>query len=160
MLDIKTEVCFPMKEYEVERPDRVGESHGGVFIVTKRDLLLDREYELETEYEIVWCNLNMTGSKTLHIGAYYKPHEKDKKSLEELEMSLSHIGNNNESILLAGDFNFASWNWKDRILKSNCSYLALHYRFRDLLDDRGLAQLIEEPTRDKNTLDLIITSTP
>ncbi len=107
----------------------------GTFIATKRDLLLDREYYLETECDILWCKINMTGSKTLHIGAYYRPHEKDEKSLEELEMSLSRIGNHNESILPAGYFNFPSWNWKDRILKNNCSYPALHYRFGDLLDD-------------------------
>ncbi len=101
----------------------------------------------------------MTGSKTLHIGSYYRSHEKDEKSLEELEMSLSHIGNNNEIILLAGDFNFPSCTWKDRILKNKCNYPALHYRFGGLLDDQVLAQLVEEPIRDKNTLDLIITST-
>ncbi len=70
----------------------------------------DREYKLETECEILWYKINMTGRKTLHIGAYYRPHANDEKILNVLEMSLPHIGNHNESILLGGDVNFPSWN--------------------------------------------------
>lgn len=36
----------------------------------------------------------------------------------------------------------------------------LHYRFSDILDNNGLVQLVEEPTRDANILDLIVTNNP
>ena len=88
------------------RRDRDNEydHNGGVFIAAKKDLILDREEELKTDCEIVWGKLKISGSKQLHIEAYYRPHEKDEASLDQLESSLSGIGKSNETILLAGDF--------------------------------------------------------
>ena len=36
----------------------------------------------------------------------------------------------------------------------------MHYQFGDILDDKSLVQLLEEPTRQQNTLDLVITNQP
>jgi hypothetical protein len=36
----------------------------------------------------------------------------------------------------------------------------LHYQFTEILDDNGLAQIVGEPTRDTNILDLIATNQP
>ncbi len=65
-----------------------------------------------------------------------------------------------DHVIIAGDFNFPGWNWKDRILKPGCRYVHLHHKFGEILDDRSLVQLVEEPTRGKNTLDLVCTSAP
>jgi hypothetical protein len=158
--DIADNDCLPTSEYSVERRDREGDPHGGVFIATKRDLIMEREYELEADCELLWCEINLVGTKTIHIGAYYRPHEKDEESLAELEKSLQRLGSNTDNVLLAGDFNFPSWDWKSKTLKPNCNYPTLHYRFGNILDDHSLTQVVEEPTRDKNTLDLIATSIP
>ena len=45
-------------------------------------------------------------------------------------------------------------------LKSPATYSRLHNRLKDILHDHGLEQLVMEPTRQHNTLDLIITNTP
>jgi hypothetical protein len=133
--------------------------HGGVFIAAKKDLIMDRELDLETDCEILWCKFDIRGSKTLHVGAYYRPNEGDEASIDQLEASLLRIGNRDENILLAGDFNFPGWNWKESKLKP-CNQPNLHHRFGEILDDRGLVQIVDKPTRDRNTLDLIITNTP
>ena len=65
----------------------------------------------------------------------------------------------NHQTLLAGDFNFPGWNWKDHVVTS-CNYPTLHYQFGDILDDKSLTQLIEQPTRNQITLYLVITNNP
>lgn len=37
---------------------------------------------------------------------------------------------------------------------------ALHRRFSEILENNGLVQIVEEPTRKHNTLDLVITNRP
>lgn len=56
--------------------------------------------------------------------------------------------------------NFPSWDWKLVVLKPNPTLPRLHHAFIDMLNDCGLEQLVEEPTRQENTLDLIITNSP
>ncbi len=52
------------------------------------------------------------GCKTLHIGAYYRPHVGDEQSLLELEKSIEPLGMRpDQSVILAGDFNFPVWDW-------------------------------------------------
>ena len=65
--------------------------------------------ELETNCELLWCKISLAGRKTLYVGAYYRPHESDVDSLNQLEASLSKMIN--EDILLAGDFNLPGWDW-------------------------------------------------
>ena len=149
---------FPTDIYNVERRDRPTDPHGGVFIATKKDLLVSREETLETKCEIMWCKIEITGSKNLYVGAYYRPHEKDEESLHEMEISIQRL-NKHHNIILGGDFNFPGWDWKNNILE-DCNQPTLHYHFQEFLDDQGLTQLVEEPTRLDNTLDLLITSNP
>ena len=149
--------CFPTETYQVERRDRLNDPHGGVFIAAKRALVLVRESNLETECELLWCKIQITGCKILHIGAYYRPHVGDENSLQELEKSLSLL-NPAHDILLGGDFNFPGWDWKNKTLRT-CPFPTLHHQFGDLLDDKGLTQIVE-PTRGHNILDLVITNNP
>ena len=56
--------------------------------------------------------------------------------------------------------NFPDWDWTTNALKPQPSYPRLHKDFLDLLQDNSLEQLVTEPTRGDNTLDLVITNTP
>ena len=148
--------------YNIERRDRETDPHGGVLIAFKKHLTASREFNLETNCELLWCKLKITGSKTLHVGAYYRPHEGDEQSLLELEGSLSLLreqDHQHHHIFLGGDFNFPGWDWSNHTVK-HCNHPNLHYQFGDLLDDRGLTQLVEKPTRLDNTLDLAISNNP
>ena len=51
------------------------------------------------------------------------------------------------------------WDWKNHLVKK-CNYSSLHYQVGDILDDKSLVQLVEEPTRQQNTLDLAFTNQP
>lgn len=54
--------------------------------------------------------------------------------------------------------NFPGFDWQNNCLKPNCSYPELTTRFVDLLHDMSLAQMVTQPARGPNTLDLFITN--
>ena len=61
---------------------------------------------------------------------------------------------------MATDFNLPDWDWKTKSLKPNTQHTNIHHKFTDILYDHGLQQMVEEPTKESNTLDLIITNYP
>lgn len=79
----------------------------------------------------------------------------DEESLTNLETSLIRACTiRNATLLIAGDFNFSGWDWKSKTLKSRTTHTSLHQKFSEILDNNGLTQLVEEPTRKTSTLDL------
>ena len=72
-----------------------------------------------------------------------------------------HKGNKPPSVHILGDFNFCDIVWPDRLSKSGSPLsLSEGEKFIEILNDHHLEQLVHFPTREKNTLDLIITSLP
>ena len=60
-----------------------------------------------------------------------------------------------------GDFNFRDIVWPDRLSKSGSSLSQTEGQILiDIMNDHGLEQLVNFPTRERNTLDLILTSLP
>ena len=72
-----------------------------------------------------------------------------------------HKGNKLPSVHVLGDFNFKDIACPDRLNKS-VSILSQSegQMLIDIMNDHGLEQLVHFPTREKNTLDLILTSLP
>jgi hypothetical protein len=68
--------------------------------------------------------------------------------------------NTNSNIIIAGDFNLPGWIWKTKNFKPNTPCPKNHHKFIDMLNDNGLAQMVEEPTRGENTLELVISNNP
>ena len=56
--------------------------------------------------------LNLVGTKSVLIGAYYKPHEFDKQSLDELSKPLDTVKQSSSNIWLMGDFNLPKVDWQ------------------------------------------------
>ena len=108
--------------------------------------------------------------QTINLVVYRSPDTKRdefKVILESLKNILNKIDNQNNTIILSGDFNFRFVEW-NRNQSRACSY---RYKqgtskeekdqFLDLMevcDDQCLVQIIEEPTRGENTLDLIFSN--
>ena len=147
------------EEYSVHRRDRSVSPGGGVLVAIRRDLNGVRRVDLETDCELLWVKIDIIGSKSLYVGGFYRPHVNDKVSAESLKNSLSRIiDKTNSHIWVAGDFNYPGIDWRSGGLKPNCSYPMLHRDFIDMLEDYSMTQIIQDPTRDSNTLDLFITS--
>ena len=126
---------------------------------------MTREYNLEVpNCELIWCNINIAGTKTLHIGAFYRPDISDDHSLDSLDSSLGKIPKSH-AILLGGDFNLPEIDWEAGQIKSN-RYYDHHNQIFEIMGDHGLSQHITGCTRKdpvhgtENTLDLLFTNRP
>ena len=153
---IKNNTILP-DNYEVFRTDR---NHfcGGVLIAVK-GLECFEVSELQEDCELIWVCIKLRGRKTLYICPYYRPDKSHETSLELFRVSLSKAATiSNAQILIVGGLNLPSGDWKQMTLKHNPSYAQLHEDFINRLSDCGLVQLVEEPTREANTLDLIISN--
>ena len=152
--------------YTLYRKDR-NKNGGGVLIAVRTNLKSFIVPELTTDCEIIWAGVKLLGRKTLYLCSYYRPKTSDEPSFNKLRDSLARAMQiPNVSILMGGDFNFPGWDWNTLTLKPGTKCTDLHNKFRDLLHDHNLHQLVLETTRtDKkkgtsNTLDLLITNNP
>ena len=158
-LDPSVTTPSELTAYNVERLDR-NRHGGGVFVAVKDDIIMSREYDLEvSNCELLWCEINLAGSQTLHVGSYYRPNVANNTSLDLLDQSLDRIASSH-SVILGGDFNLPDWDWTVPSLKPGCSYVTNHERLADIMEDHGLSQHVTRPTRGDNTLDLLLTNKP
>ena len=80
--EIANVTVFPMQDYDCFRKDRGQDREGGgVFILAKKDLVAEAATELDTNCELIWCKIQILGSKIIHVGSYYRPHIEDEESL-------------------------------------------------------------------------------
>ena len=89
--------------------------------------------------------------------------------LEELKSILERMEIPNPTVVLSGDFNFPSvewtrepsngcrWKLKDGVGVRNAE-VRQFMKMNEIADRYSLVQIIEEHTRDKNTLDLVYTN--
>ena len=157
--NIKNSEILP-EDYEVFRKD-MNRNGGGVLIAVRKELDCYEVPEFQEDCELVWARIKLRGQRTLYICAFYRPDMSDKTSFPLLTASLRKVATiNNAHIVIAGDLNFLSWDWKSIKLKPNGYYPQLHKDLIDTLNDFSLVQVVEEPTRERNTLDLVITNYP
>ena len=72
-----------------------------------------------------------------------------------------HKGKKLPSVHVLGDFNFKDIDWPDRLSKSGSTLSQSEGQILiDILNDHGFEQMVHFPTREKNTLDLILTTLP
>ena len=125
--------------------------------------------ELENNSESVW--VKVFAYKTSHfVASWYRSVGGELTELESELMSFKsqvekikdlHTGNKPPSVHILGDFNFSDIVWPDRLSKSGSPLsLSEGEKFIEILNDYYLEQLVHFPTREKNTLDLIISSLP
>lgn len=87
------------------------------------------------------------------MGVFYRAPNSNPKVLEDLQNSLSNI-KTNDTILLA-DFYLSEINWTNNRLLKSSEHHALPI---DMVQDNFLHQLVNVPTRNKNLLDLALTT--
>ena len=146
------------------RADRQSTTHGGgVFILVRNDIVSSEQPQFQTDCELIWVKLEVIGTHPLFIGAYYRPKEDDQASLLELHKSVENVRKKAKgNIWLLGDFNFPKFTWPENQPNMNpdCSHKQTYNLFRDFLDDFSFTQMVKEPTRYNNILDLFLTTNP
>ena len=145
--------------FNVQRRDR-SRHGGGVLLAVHQGLCCIRRTDFETDCEILWCELIATKpfSRVL-VGVFYRPPSSDIDFLKELERSLSLIerSGNNLSILLLGDFNLPQIVWST---PSPTCPDSLSSTFCTIIADYFFHQLVLQPTREQNILDLVFITAP
>jgi hypothetical protein len=159
--DIKDPESCP-DGFRLHRKDRSASGGGGgggrVLIAVKSEYNSETVHDLDSNCEVVWAKFSLKGNGTVYIGSYYRRHMSHGESLEQLETSLHRASSiRNASVIIGGDFNLPGWDWRSMTLKPNATYPNLNQQFLDIINNNGLAQIVEDPTRLDNTLDLILT---
>ena len=151
-------------EYDIHRRDRPGKkTGGGVLIAVKKQYISSRQEDLEADSEkenaeMIWVKIPVEKCRTLYVSGFYRPKANDKESQKHLKTSLERLKNTRAHIWIEGDMNYPDIDWQDRTLKTGNKYTNLHNNFLDMIDEHHLSQVIKDPTRGENTLDLFLTN--
>ncbi len=140
--------------YRVFRNDR-NRQGGGVMLSINSSIPAVRTQDLESDCELLWVELTLPAAKIL-VGAFYRPPGPSPDSLCQMEDSLVRIPESC-SIILCGDFNVPEVNWES--MSCTASTRATN-QLCDTVEDHSLQQLVLEPTRCGNVLDLLLTNRP
>ena len=162
---IATSELFPETcPYNIFRKDR-NLHGGGVMLLIHKDIPHMPSLELENDSESVW--VKVFANKTSHcVASWYRPPGGSSEDFhlfgDQLDQNRNkHKGNKLPSVHVLGDFNFKDIAWPDRLNKSGSMLSQSEGQMLiDIMNDHGLEQLVHFPTREKNTLDLILTSLP
>ena len=162
---IATSELFPEAcPYNIFRKDR-NHYGGGVMLLIHKDIPQMPLSELENDSESVW--VKVFANKTSHyVASWYRPPGGSSEDFhlfgDQLDQIRNkHKGNKLPSVHVLGDFNFKDIAWPDRLNKSGSMLSQSEGQMLiDIMNDHGLEQLVHFPTREKNTLDLILTSLP
>ena len=98
------------------------------------------------------------------MAIWYRPPNGTSEDFQLFRDQFDHIrnqhkGNKLPSVHVLGDINFKDIDWLDRRNKSGTALSLTEGKILiDIMNDHGLEQLVHFPTREKNTLDLILTS--
>ena len=164
---ISTSELFPETcPYNVYRKDRYSKG-GGLMLLIHKDISHMPITEMENDSESVW--VKVFANKTSHfVAIWYQPHGRNLVELtSEIELLRSqlqrikgmHKGNKPHSVHVLGDFNFGDIVWPDRLNKSGSALSPSEGEILiEIMNDYGLEQVVHFPTRERNTLALIITS--
>ena len=105
----------------VYRRNHIGQKGGGVIILVRSALSSEDKSEFNSACEKLWVQLNLVDSKSVLIGAYYKPHEFDQHSLDELSKSLDMVKQTSSTIWLMGDLNLPKADWQSLAPTPDCN---------------------------------------
>ena len=105
--------------------------------------------------------MKVFANKTSHfVASWYRPPGSTSEEFQLFREQLDYIrthhnGKKLPSVHVLGDFTFKDIDWPDRLSKSGST---LSQSEGQILI--GLEQMVHFPTREKNTLDLILTTLP
>ena len=150
---------FP-DNYTVYRKDRKTGRGGGVFIAVRDDFVSAHVADFDTNCKIIWVKLDTSSCKNVYLALFYHPNVDDRANLSNLAESLNKLPKDNSHVWVAGDMNLPGFNWPSGTLKTNCPSPSQHRLFLDILADKSLVQVTDQPTGEDNVLDLLAVNNP
>ena len=142
----------------VYQRDRTGQNRRGVIILVNSKFTPELKSDYHTNRENLWVQFNFAGFKSVLIGAYYKPHETDQASFEELIKSLTLVIQTNSTVSLHWDFNLPKVDRENLKPLPDCGHPTFYGECLEALNDCLLEQTLTSPARGQNILDLFFTT--
>ncbi len=142
---------FAIAGYESYRKNRSHKKGGGVVYYVKSTLSAVKiEKEDAQNYDSIYVELTNRNKKVTIATIYRPPKQQPADDAALYEESQTTIRNKNAVVI--GDFNWPNINWN-----------LIHgdqegNRLVDILEDSFLSQLVTQPTRGNNILDLVLTT--
>ena len=141
-----------LRGYDCHRNDRTHTERGGGCIIYAKSSLKTVVIENLTNTantDTVWCK-----HEDITIGVCYNTTANNVEEEEPLLQLMTTACNLSGEAVIVGDFNHETIDWE--ILEAN----AEGQRFLDTTGDLFLTQHVTEPTRGRNTMDLVCSTNP
>ena len=150
------------KEYEPFRADRKHTKGGGSFILVSRKFESTQLHIPENPCELVFAQVNLVGCSKLIVGSFYRSQATDFEYFETFDNISRQIITSHPSahVWIGGDFNLPDVLWDTNTVPPGATDSAICHAAVQLALDSGLTQVVDRPTRGKNTLDLLFTNRP
>ena len=139
--------------YTFLRKDRKKPPGGGCLIYYKENLKVKSlDSDLDSDHiDSLHIEVSSPNGCTL-IGLYYNSPKSTKGEIEDMIKQINSLCDRYKDIIICGDFNFPKIDWTH--LNADIS----GQPFMECVINNYLEQHVEVPTRDKNILDLILSS--
>ena len=148
--------------YDVVRKDRA-DGYGGVCIAIKKDVIFEElTCRSDVDVEAIFTKIHLSRYQTLIICVMYRPPSSSTTYMDNLCNVVEdiHTQHRNAVLWLGGDLNLPDINWETHAIEGNQNPNATNARFMDMVQNCGLQQIVNFPTRQKNCLDLFLTNRP
>ena len=140
----------------IARRDRGTRKKGGGVDILVRNSFRDAGLlSISESSERSWVTLH-TEQGPILLGVWYRPPDESRELLETLAAELEQHSPGHIGIFLLCDANIHHKRW----LKFSESNSSLGQELQEICDGAGLVQIVREPTRKKNLLDLVLTTMP
>ena len=141
--------------YSVIRTDRPDYRGGGCLLYHKMSLHVTQiDTTMQTNrIQSLWATIkcdNTSYTAGLYDNSPSSSQDEQTLMMEEIRL----VCKNNKNVLVCGDFNYPGINWTTLQADSNSQ------DFLDCTHDCFLSQLVTEPTRGENILDIVLTNIP
>ncbi|CAL4086617.1 unnamed protein product [Meganyctiphanes norvegica] len=160
-----------IKGYQLYRGDRKGKNGGGTAIYVQEKYESHKVTEISVD-GVEMIAVHIEKLNIINIVVYRPPDAKANhfmKILDKIRDILSETRVPEPTVIMTGDFNFSfiEWireenggcRWEEKLRSGATSEGRKQFdKLNEEMDRFSLVQIIEEPTRKKNTLDLIFTN--
>ena len=132
--------------------DREGRKGGGVALYVRNTLnsYVNSTIKTDSNTESLWIDI-ITGGKKVVVGIMYRPPGLDGEASAPLIQEIERASRYN-NVCIMGDFNYREIDWSSMTGDRSSE------EFLNVIQDGFFKQLVREPTRQGNILDLIFTN--
>ena len=113
-----------------------------------------------TNFTLKAISVGRSNNQPLIIAGLYRPPSGTQDQAEQICTEVQELVRNhaNAPFWLTSDFNLSDISWKHNNIPGNQNALGVNNAFLTLVEDIGLQQMVDFPTRNNATLDLFLTN--